>query len=94
MAKKSKARAQMLSPRQQSPQKHLTPRRWRLKLVIGGAVLAVVLGIGVVVKYNPGLVRFLQQRDLVSGLQETGEKRYTLGTAGAAVVIKEFSDYT
>jgi hypothetical protein len=87
MAKKSKARAQMLSSRQQSPQKPFTPRRWRLKLVIGGAVLAIVLGVG-------GLVRFLQQRDLVSGLQETGEKRYTLGTAGAAVVIKEFSDYT
>ena len=87
MAKKSKARAQMLSPRQQSPQKPLTPRRWRLKLVIGGAVLAVALGVG-------GLVRFLQQRDLVSGLQGTGEKRYTLGAAGAPVVIKEFSDYT
>jgi hypothetical protein len=87
MAKKSKARAQTLSPRQQSPQKPLTPRRWRLKLVIGGAVLAVALGVG-------GLVRFLQQRDLVSGLQGTGEKRYTLGTAGAPVVIKEFSDYT
>jgi hypothetical protein len=87
MAKKSKARAQTLSPRQRSPQKDLTPRRWRLKLVIGGAVLAVALGVG-------GLVRFLPQRDLAPRLQGTGDKHYTLGTAGAAVVIKEFSDYT
>ena len=103
MAKKSKARAQTLSPRQQSPQKPLTPRRWRLKLVIGSAVLAVALGASwalvvagflAIVLGVGGLVRFLQQRDLVSGLQETGEKHYTLGTAGAAVVIKEFSDYT
>jgi hypothetical protein len=27
-------------------------------------------------------------------IEMAGEKRYTLGTAGAAVVIKEFSDYT
>ena len=87
MAKKSKARTQTLSPRQQSPQKPRTPRRWRLKLVIGGAVLAVALGVG-------GLVRFLQQRDLAPGLQGPENKHYTLGTAGAPVVIKEFSDYT
>ena len=87
MAKKSKARVHTLSPQQQSPQKPLTPRRWRLKLVIGGAVLAVALGVG-------GLVRFLQQRDLAPHLQGTGDKHYTLGTARAPVVIKEFSDYT
>jgi len=87
MAKKSKARAQTLSPRQRSPQKALTPRRWRLKLVIGGAVLAVALGVG-------GLVRFLQQRDLAPHLQGTGDQHYTLGATGAPVVIKEFSDYT
>jgi hypothetical protein len=87
MAKKSKARAYTLPPRQQSRQKPLTPRRWRLKLVIGGAVLAVALGMG-------GLVRFLQQRDLAPRLQGTGDKHYTLGTAGAPVLIKEFSDYT
>ncbi len=87
MAKKSKARAHTLSPRQQSRQKPLTPRRWRLKLVLGGAVLAVALGVG-------GLVRFLQQRDLAPRLQGVENKHYTLGTAGAPVVIKEFSDYT
>jgi len=87
MAKKSKGRAQTLRPRQQSTKQAIAPRRWRLKLVIGGAVLAVALGVG-------GLVRFLQQRDLAPRLQGTGDKHYTLGTAGAAVVIKEFSDYT
>jgi hypothetical protein len=94
MAKKPKARVPTLSPRPQDSQKSLTPRRRRLKLVIGGAVLAVVLGVAVVVKYNPGLVRLLQQRDLSPRRQGTVEQHYTRGTAGAAVVIKEFSDYT
>ena len=87
MAKKSKGRAQTLRPRQQSTQEALVPRRWRLKLVIGGVILAVALGVG-------GLVRFLQHRDLAPRLQETVDKHYTLGTAGAPVVLKEFSDYT
>lgn len=87
MAKKPKARVPTLSPRPRASQASLTPRRWRLKLVIGGAVLAIALGIG-------GLVRWLHQRDLSPRLQGTVEKHYTRGTAGAAVVIKEFSDYT
>jgi hypothetical protein len=87
MARKPKARAPTLAPRPQASQTSLTPRRWRLKLVIGGAVLALALGVG-------GLVRLLQQRDISPSQQGTGEKHYTRGTAGAAVVIKEFSDYT
>jgi hypothetical protein len=87
MARKPKARVPTLSPRPQDAQKSLTPRRWRLKLVIGGAVLAIALGVG-------GLVRWLPQRDVSPSRQGTGEKHYTRGTAGAAVVIKEFSDYT
>lgn len=87
MAKKSKVRVQRLSSRQPLPQKLLTAQRWRLKFVIGGVILVVALGVG-------GLVRFLQQRDLAPHLQGIGDKHYTQGTAGAAVVIKEFSDYT
>lgn len=87
MAKKPRARVPTLSPRPRASQTSLTPRRWRLKLVIGGAVLAIALGVG-------GLVRWLPQRDLSPRLQGTVEKHYTRGTAGAAVVIKEFSDYT
>jgi hypothetical protein len=55
--------------------------------VIGGVILAVALGVG-------GLVRFLQQSDLSPRLQKAVDKHYTLGTAGAPVLIKEFSDYT
>jgi len=87
MAKKSKGRVQTARPRQQSTMAAVTPQRWRLKLVIGGVVLAIALGVG-------GLVRFLQQRNLSPRLQKTVDTHYTLGTAGAPVVIKEFSDYT
>jgi len=65
----------------------VAPQRWRLKLVIGGVVLAIALGVG-------GLVRFLQHSDLSPRLQKAVDKHYTLGTAGAPVVLKEFSDYT
>ena len=94
MAKKSRGRTQTLRPRQPSTRNTVAPRRWRLKFVIGGVVLAVVLGVGVVVKYIPGLVGSLQKSDLAPRMQRNGDKHYTLGTAGAPVVIKEFSDYT
>jgi len=87
MAKKSKGRAQTVRPRQQSTMAAGAPPRWRRTLVSGGVLLAVALGVG-------GLVRFLQQRDLSPRLQKAVDKHYTLGTAGAPVVIKEFSDYT
>jgi len=87
MAKKSKARARTVRPRQPSTQQTLAPRRWRRKLVLGGVILALALGVG-------GVVRFLQQRDLAPRLQGAVDRHYTRGTAGAPVVIKEFSDYT
>jgi hypothetical protein len=87
MAKKSKGRAPTLHPRQRASQAAGAPRRWRLKLVIGGVVLALALGVG-------GVVRFLQQRQLAPRLQGAVDRHYTRGTAGAPVVIKEFSDYT
>jgi protein-disulfide isomerase len=87
MAKKSKGRTPTLRPRQLPTRAAGVPQRRRLKLVIGGVILAAALGVG-------GLVRFLPQRDLSPRLQKAGDKHYTLGTAGAPVVIKEFSDYT
>jgi len=87
MAKKPKARGQALHPRQQPSQAALAQRRWRFKLMIGGVILALALGVG-------GVVRFLQQRDLAPRLQGAIDNHYTRGTAGAPVVIKEFSDYT
>lgn len=87
MAKKSKAQAHTVRPPRLSTQPTVAPRRWRLKLVLGGVILALVLGVG-------GVVRFLQQRDLAPRLQGAVDRHYTRGTAGAPVVIKEFSDYT
>ena len=87
MARKSKAHTQTVHPRQRSPQQAGAPRRWRLKLVIGGTILALAIGFG-------GAVRFLRQRALSPSLQGAVDSHYTRGTAGAPVVIKEFSDYT
>ena len=67
MARKPKARVPTLSPRPQGSQQSLTPRRWRLKLVIGGAVLAIALGVG-------GLVRWLPQRDVSPSLARDSRK--------------------
>jgi hypothetical protein len=55
--------------------------------VLGGVILALVLGVG-------GLVYWQHQRDLSPRLQGAVDGHYTRGTAGAPVVIEEFSDYT
>ena len=87
MAKKSKARVRTVRQRQAFTQQTLARRRWRLKLVLGGVIVALALGVG-------GVVRFLQQRDLAPRLQGAVDRHYTRGAAGAPVVMKEFSDYT
>ena len=61
-------------------------RRWRQKLLLGGATLVLVIGIGV-------FVRWRQQSQLLPRLQGTVDNHYTRGVAGAPVVVKEFSDY-
>lgn len=87
MAKKPK------TPRTATPQQTATPpgmpgmSRWfRKKAVLGGAVLALVIGIAV-------FVRVRQQSQIAPRLQGAIDNHYTRGTAGAPVVIKEFSDY-
>ena len=61
-------------------------RRRRQKLLLGGAILVLVIGIGV-------FVRWRQQSQLLPRLQGTVDNHYTRGVAGAPVVVKEFSDY-
>jgi hypothetical protein len=56
-------------------------------MLLGGAILVLVIGIGV-------LVRYRQQSSVAPRLQGAVENHYTRGTAGAPVVVKEFSDYT
>jgi hypothetical protein len=62
-------------------------RRWRQqKVLLGGLILALVVGVGV-------FVRWRQQSQILPRLQGAVDNHYTQGTAGAPVVIKEFSDY-
>lgn len=58
-------------------------QRW----LLGGLVLLVVIVIAV------GL-RFVRQRDIPLQLQGAIDNHYARGADNAAVVIKEFSDYT
>lgn len=87
MARKGKTRIYTASRGARRPEAPVVQRGRRTKLVIGGVVLLLVLGSGV-------LVRWLQQREVVTQLHSAGSSRYTRGPAGAPVVIKEFSDYT
>ena len=58
----------------------------RRGLIVGGAVLVVVICVGAFMMYN-------QRQNVTLQLQGAVDNHYTKGTAGAAVVIKEFSDY-
>ena len=88
MARKAKRRAYAASLGTQRLEASAAQRRRRMKkFVVGGVLVLLVLGIG-------GLVRWLQQRGVVTELHSVGSSRYTRGPAGAPVVIKEFSDYT
>ena len=58
----------------------------RRGLIVGGAVLVVVVCVGAFLMYN-------QRQNVALQLQGAVDNHYTKGTAGAAVVIKEFSDY-
>lgn len=62
-------------------------QRRRMQVALGGILLVLVLGIGV-------WLRSRTDAPTTAGSQAAGEKRYTRGTAGAPVVISEFSDYT
>lgn len=59
----------------------------RKKLFTGGMIVAAVLALGIG-------YRLFMQRNLGIRLQGTVDGHYTKGTAGAPVVIKEFSDFT
>jgi hypothetical protein len=85
MAKKSRNRKQRAAaPRQRG----VAPARGqRRRLILGGLVLLllVVTVVG---------IRFYRQRQLPLQLQGAVGNHYVRGASNAAVVIKEFSDYT
>lgn len=86
MAKKSRNRKQRAAaPRPSGAARRASGQRRRLML--GGLVLLLVVATVV------GL-RSYQQRNLPLQLQGAVDNHYVRGTANAAVVIKEFSDYT
>lgn len=59
----------------------------RRKLFTGGIIVAGILALAIG-------IRLFMQRNLVPRLQGAINGHYTRGTAGAPVVLKEFSDYT
>lgn len=85
MAKKTKPGKRSRAKRQQAQQSQQRQRRQRL--ILGGAVLILIIGIGIFMRYR-------QMSRLPLQLQGAIDNHYTHGVAGAPVVIKEFSDFT
>ncbi len=83
MAKKSKRQRKTGKRQQPAPRAGGLSRRW----LFGGLGLLLVIIVAV------GL-RFGLQRDIPLRLQGAIDNHYTRGAEQAAVVIKEFSNYT
>ena len=83
MAKKSTRQGKTGRGRGQTVRGGGLSRRW----LLGGLGLLLVIGVAV------GL-RFGLQRDIPLQLQGATDHHYVRGADNAAVVIKEFSDYT
>ena len=89
MAKKSRQRQKKASSQSSLRRPQVTqgaPRSYS-RLILGGLVIALVLGLG-------AAVRSYWQRSIPPRLQEAIDNHYTRGPAEAPVVVKEFSDYT
>ena len=88
MAKKSRTRrraSDQATSRRPAPA--VRPPSWRQKIILGGVILLLVIGIGV-------FVRSWQQSRIPPQLQGATGNHYTRGVAAAPVVIKEFSEFT
>ncbi len=84
MAEKSKRQGKNAAKgKKQAARGGALSQRW----LLGGLALLVVIGVAV------GL-RFGLQRDIPLRLQGAIDNHYARGADNAAVVIKEFSDYT
>jgi hypothetical protein len=78
------------TPRQQAthPRERARLLRWHQnkKVLLGGGILVLVIALGAFLRYR-------QQSQIAPRLQGATDNHYARGTAGAPVVIKEFSDY-
>ena len=87
MAKKTKTRKSASRARPKRQQAQQAQQRRRQRMILGGIVLALVIGI-------VAFVRYRQYSQIPLQLQGSIDNHYTRGVAGAPVVIKEFSDFT
>lgn len=87
MAKKLKTHASTSSSPRRPLQNTRSQPFWRQKFFLGSCILALVIGVGIIVRYA-------LFQTVAPNLQGAVDNRYTRGNAGAPVILKEFSDYT